>query len=118
MATYSKDGKSQHYRAQSRSSSGSSSVSYDYSGLKDHLARQDVVADAAAKKKAALMQGDYTSAMGAADRIRQLVGMLRKSAPDTTERDPYRLKDPLAKVDRMSSQGSRSTYDTASLPGY
>lgn len=91
------------------SSSGSSSTSYDYSGLDDHLKRQDAVEGLRGSKFAALYAGDIVSSTDAANRLRGLVSQLRTVAPGTDERDPHQLKRPLVTVSSQSSSSSNQS---------
>lgn len=96
----------------SRNISGSSSRSYDYSGFDDHIQRQDALASARDQKKAALYGGNPVQALLSGNRVRELVSLLKRDAPGTTEKDPYQFKTPLS---RLSSESS--SYSQSSDPG-
>jgi hypothetical protein len=89
--------------------SSSGSTSYDYSGFDDHIKRQDALANSRDQKKAALYGGNPLQAMLAGNRVRELVGLLRRDAPGTSEQDPYQFKTPLSRISSQSSSFSKST---------
>lgn len=91
------------------SASGSSSRSYDYSGLEDHVKRQDAVEGLRGSKFGALYAGDIVSSVDAANRLRGLVSQLRTVAPGSDERDPHQLKVPLVKLNSESSSSSNQS---------
>jgi hypothetical protein len=88
------------------SSSSSESTSYDYSGLQRHLEAQDEVDKLRQAKYQALYGGDVAGSVAAGGRIRSLLGVINANAPGATEKSPYTIVDPLAKVSSTSSQNS------------
>jgi len=91
------------------STSYSGSKSYDYSGFDDHIKRQDELASARDQKKAALYGGNPVQAMLSGNRVRELVGLLRRDAPGTSEDAPFQFKTPLSRISSESSSFSKST---------
>lgn len=84
----------------------SSSASFDYSGLENHLKAQDAVDALRGQKFQALYDGDIAGSVTAGDRIRSLLGTINANAPGATERNPHTLADPLSKVTSMSGHVS------------
>lgn len=99
------------------SSSGSESVSYDYSGMQRHLEAQDEVDKLREAKYQALYGGDVAGSVAAGGRIRSLLDVINANAPGATEQNPYTVVDPLAKVSSTSSQKS-SDSRAPHLEGY
>lgn len=95
-------------RPGSTSKSTSASRSYDYKGFDDHVSKQDDLVNARDSKKAALYKGDPMSAMLASNRVRELVGLLRRDAPGTSEDDPHQFKTPLVRLSSQSDSASTS----------
>lgn len=93
-----------------------SSVSYDYSGLDDHLKRQDAVGAMRDAKFAALYSGDVASSATARNKIRDLLGQVRAYSPNATERSPVLQVAPLVRVSSQSS-GQSSSLDAGSFQG-
>lgn len=99
---------------QSRSGGGgrtrqsSGSTTYDYSGLEEHLKRQDAISQLGGQKFAALYGGDIAGSVDAGNRIRGLLSSVRANAPGATERNPMQVTNPLVKVARADSE-SRET---------
>lgn len=93
----------------STSISGSSSRSFDYTGMDDHVQRQDAVASARDAKKSALYGGDPVQAMLAGNKVRELLSILRRDTPGATEQNPHVIKRPLVRVSSMSDSYSQST---------
>lgn len=96
------------YSAPSRSSSSSGSVSVDYSGMDEHIQRQDALGAARDAKFAALYDGDVKGGIGAGNRIRDLLKAVRTYSPEVDERDPVQMVSPLARVTSTSSSNSSS----------
>jgi hypothetical protein len=86
--------------------SSDTSEQFDYSGLEDHLKRQQDVASMRDAKFGSLYSGDVASSMAAGSRIRELVDALRANAPGTTERRPLQIVNPLSKVASRSTESS------------
>lgn len=101
------------YSAPSSSSSSSSSTSYDYSGLEDHLKRQDALAGLRDQKFQSLYGGDVAASVVSGNRIRSLLDAVRQHAPGATERDPMQIVSPLVRVSSESSSRS-GNYDGGS----
>lgn len=93
----------------STSVSGSSSRSFDYSGMDEHVQRQDAVASARDAKKAALYGGDPIQSMLAGNKVRELLSILKRDTPGATEQNPHVIKRPLVRVSSMSDSYSQST---------
>lgn len=89
-------------------SDSSSSVSYDYSGQDQHIKRQDEVGALRDAKFAANYSGDIPGAIGAANRIRDLLKAVRVHTPTATERDPVQMVNPLRRVASESQSSSTS----------
>lgn len=104
----------------SRSERSEYSRRYDYSGLAEHLKRQDAVSGLRASKNRAIAEGDYMSAGEAGQKIRDLVSALRINTPEASERNPVTVANPLVKVE-AESYGSSSSSDSggyeAKMPG-
>lgn len=109
MTSFRVAGPLQKLRGGSSSQSGSSSVNYDYSGLEDHIKRQDAVEALRGQKFSALYAGNIPAAIEAGSKVRSLVGALQKVDPDTTERDPHRITGPLVKISSSSSSSNQSS---------
>jgi hypothetical protein len=93
----------------SSSSSSQFSQQYDYSGLEDHLKRQEDLASLADAGRSALYDGDVRSGLSASRRIPALLQTLRAVAPDTTTQRPRQLINPLSKVTSSSGSSSANT---------
>lgn len=91
------------------SQSSESRVTYDYSGLEDHIKRQDAVEALRSSKFAALYGGDIPGALEAGNKIRNLVSGLQRAAPGTDERDPHQFKMPLVLARSVDSKTSSSS---------
>lgn len=89
-----------------QSSSSERSETYDYSGLEDHIKRQDAVEALKGQKFAAYYAGDIPAAVEAGSKIRTLVAGLRRLAPGTTESNPNQVSMPHAVVRSSSVSGS------------
>ena len=98
----------------SSSQSGSSSTSYDYSGLDDLIKRQDAVSGGRDEKFSALYGGDVAGSVTAGNKVRDLVQAIRAHVPDASERNPMRMSQPLS---RVSSQSNSTSMDS-SAGGY
>jgi hypothetical protein len=94
------------YTGGSTSQSGESSVTYDYSGLEDHIKRQDAVDALRGSKFTALYSGDIPASIEAGSKIRNLVSGLRRAAPGTTERNPQQVSMPHVVAKNISSSSS------------
>lgn len=96
-------------RGGSSSRSGQRSATYDYSGLEDHIKRQDAVEALRGSKFASLYAGDVAGAVDAGNKVRGLVSRLRSVAPGTDERNPHQLAMPLVTVRSESQSDSGSS---------
>lgn len=108
------------YSAPSQRGETSRSATYDYSGLDDHIKRQDAVSALKGEKFSALYGGDVAGSVAAGQKIRGLVDHLRLTAPDTTERDPHKVAMPHVVVKSESagsSSGTTGSEFTLSQPG-
>lgn len=92
--------------APSSSSSSSESESYDYSGLDDHIKRQDAIGALRDNKFASLYAGDVAGSVTAGGKIRNLLAAVRANAPDATERDPNKIASPLVRITSRSTNTS------------
>jgi hypothetical protein len=99
-----------------RSVSGPSSSSrseyarrYDYSGLDEHIKRQDAVAGLRGSKFKAGMQGDIEGISEAGGRIRDLVAALKMNSPEASEQNPVTMANPLVKLESESGGQSSSS---------
>jgi hypothetical protein len=99
------------YSAPRAESQSSFSESYDYSGLEDHLKRQDAVGAMRDAKFAALYGGDLAGSVSAGNKIRELLSAVRQNAPGATERNPNQIAAPLVRV------ASRSTSSSSGMGG-
>lgn len=97
------------YKAPDSSSSSSSSASYDYSGLDEHLKRQEMLAGQRDAKFGALYNGDVAGSVAAGSRVRDLLKAIRMHAPGADERDPIQMVNPLVRVSSTSSSTSNSS---------
>lgn len=82
---------------------------YDYSGLSEHIKRQDAVSGLRDEKFDALYDGDPKAAVKAGNRIRDLVSALRMNDPSAGERQPVTVANPLAKLEAESVESSVSS---------
>jgi hypothetical protein len=96
------------YTGPSYSQSSSGSVSYDYAGMDEHVARQAALGAARDEKFDALYSGDPQSAVKAGNRIRDLVKAVRAHSPQADERDPIQMLNPLVRVSSESGSTSAS----------
>jgi hypothetical protein len=96
------------YTGPSYSQSGSSSTSYDYAGLDEHIKRQDALGAARDEKFNALYSGDVQAGVGAGNRIRDLLKAVRAHAPGADERDPHHIVNPLVRISSTSGSSSMS----------
>ena len=96
------------YTGPSYSQSSSGSVSYDYAGMDEHLARQAALGTARDEKFNALYSGDVQAGVGAGNRIRDLVKAVRAHSPQADERDPVHMVNPLVRVSSESGSTSAS----------
>lgn len=97
------------YNSPNSSSSSSTSESYDYSGLDEHLKRQEMLAGQRDAKFAALYGGDVAGSVAAGSRVRDLLKAIRMHSPDATERDPSQMVNPLVRVTSRSTSNSSSS---------
>lgn len=74
---------------------------YDYSGLDEHIKRQDAVSALRDEKFDALYENPL-KAVKAGNRIRDLVSSLRMNDPLATERNPVTVSNPLVKLESES----------------
>jgi hypothetical protein len=96
------------YTGPSYSQSSSGSSSYDYSGLDEHLARQEALGAARAGKFKALYSGDVQAGVEAGNRIRDLLKAVQAHSPQADERDPVQMVNPLVRVTSESSSSNSS----------
>lgn len=90
----------------SSSQDSSESASYDYSGLDDLLKKQEEVGGLRDQKFRSIYDGDIPGAVATGGRIRDLLGAIRKHAPQATERSPQAIGAPLVRVASSSSSSS------------
>ena len=105
-------GTGQHLKSYSGPSSSSRSEysrRYDFSGLGEHIKRQDAVGSLRDEKFDALYRGDPAAAVKAGNRIRDLVSALKINAPTAGERNPVAVANPLVKVESESGSSSSSS---------
>lgn len=88
------------------SSSERTSETYDWSGLDDHIKRQDAVGALRDNKFASLYSGDVAGSVTAGNKIRDLLTSLRSNAPGTTERNPNQIASPLVRLQSRSTETS------------
>lgn len=117
MATFqAPPGYRESFRAPSSSMSSSSSVDYDYTGLDEHLKKQDQLAGLRDKRFADAYGGDVKGMVVAGNQIRDLLAYLRQNAPGTTLRSPMQVANPLVRVkganqsDSQSSEGASYSF--------
>lgn len=94
------------YSGGSMSREGSSSASFDYSGLDEHVKAQHEVDNLRAQKYAALYGGDVAGSVAASDKIRSLLKVINANVPGATERNPHTVTAPLARTTSTSSSSS------------
>lgn len=102
------------YRGPSASVSSDYDVTYDYSGLDDHLKRQGLLSQLRDAKFAANYSGRLEDAVPAGNQVRELVNTLRVFAPGTTERSPTQVVSPLVRAARESGD-SKITADAPDI---
>lgn len=92
-------------------SQSSSSATYDYTGLDQNLKRQEEVGALRDAKFAANYNGDIAGAVGAGNRIRDLLTTMRAYTPNATERNPVQMVNPLVRVSSTRSESGSSGSD-------
>lgn len=102
------------YRGPSASVSSDYDVTYDYSGLDDHIKRQGLLSQLRDAKFAANYSGRLEDAVPAGNQVRELVNTLRVFAPGTTERSPTQVVSPLVRTARESGD-SKITADAPDI---
>lgn len=97
------------YSAPSSSSDSQMSEQYDYSGLDDHIKRQDTIGSLRDQKFAKLASGDVLGAQATGNQIRDLLAAVKANAPSATERNPNQIAAPLVRTtSRSVSSSSKS----------
>lgn len=96
------------YRGPSAAASSDYDVTYDYTGLDDHIKRQGLLSQLRDAKFAANYSGRLEDAVPAGNQVRELVNTLRVFAPGTTERSPTQVVSPLVRTARESGDSKIS----------
>ena len=100
----------------SSSSESDISENFDYSGLDDHIKRQDQIGALHSAKYGQLYGGDVAGSVEAGQRIRGLLKQVQAFSPNATEADPYQRVKPLALLGSYSMR-NRHSSDTGEYEG-
>ncbi len=93
----------------SSESSGDISENFDYSGLDDHIKRQDEIGALHSAKYGQLYGGDVAGSVQAGQRIRGLLKQVQAFSPNATEADPYQRLKPLALLGSYSMSSNHKS---------
>lgn len=109
------------YQSPSSASSSSQRETYDYSGLDDHIKRQDLVGQLRDAKFQSHYAGDISGSVSKGNQIRDLLTAIKANTPSATERNPVQIVSPLVRVtsrDTSSSGSVGSEQFTGKSDGY
>lgn len=96
------------YQSPDASWSSSRRETYDYSGLDDHINRQDLIGQLRDSKFQSYYTGDVAGGVSKGNQIRDLLSAVKANAPAATERNPVQVVSPLVRVTSTDTSHSGS----------